>query len=125
MKIPALLPNLIDKITAFYDRFREKNGDAQDFPVIESWIEQAKRLLLLDDLSNHDAVKYITEAFQAEIETINQRLLQSDSTNLPDSERDRLLDKRDLANTYLNLFVPVKSEIAKLEESVDNELRNL
>lgn len=89
--------------------------------VIEGWYEKAKRLLLVKSLLEHDGVKYVKEIFESEVKTINSSLLEMDSKHLPDSERDRLLDRRDLAKKYLDLFNGVDEELDKLEEQVDNE----
>lgn len=112
---------LLDKLQALRDKFFGNHADPQDVSVIDSWIEQAKRLLLMDNLKGHDAMKYVLGIFSGEVMKINQRLQNTYSKDMPDIERDRLLDKRNLAQKYLNLFSGVEEELKVLEENVDKE----
>jgi hypothetical protein len=113
--------NLIDKIIALKNRFVAGKGIDEDIVTIDGWMEEAKRLMLLKSLKDHDGVKYVLEIFEGEIRKINEALLKSDSKTLSDSERDRLLDKRDLAQKYVGLFVGVEDELERLEDVVDKE----
>lgn len=113
---------LFDKILKLKDRFLTKRGNPDDVPIIDSWLVEAEKLLLSKSLAEHDGVKFIIEAFTREVEGINKMLLADDSSKLPDYDRDRLLDRRDLANVYLNLFLNLDDKIAKMEDSVDKEL---
>jgi len=113
---------LLDKISELRNRFTFGRADAQDVSVIDGWLERAKKLMLLQSLKGHDGVKYVLEVFTSEIEKINDVLQNKYSKELSDSERDRLLDKRELAQKYVNLFSSVEGELEKLEEDVDKEL---
>lgn len=113
--------NLIDKIQALRDRFVKGHADNQDIKVIESWYEEAKKLMLLKSLKDHDGVKYVLEIFQLDIKKINEQLQSAYSKDLKDTERDRLLDRRDLARKYVSLFDGVEDGLERLEEIVDNE----
>jgi hypothetical protein len=117
-----MLNTLLDKLQQLKDRFVGGRADAQDVVAIDGWITEAKRLLLLQSLAKHDGIKYVLQIFESEVEKINAMLLGSDSKSLPDRERDRLLDRRDLAQKYLDLFKPVESDLEKLEEIVDKEV---
>ena len=111
--------NLLSKLTKLRELF--SGGDPQDEATVNSWLIEAKRLMLLKSLFEHDGVKYVYEIFNSEIEKINEALLKSDSKSLSDKERDRLIDKRDLAQKYVGLFTNLDEQIEKLEELVDNE----
>lgn len=113
--------NLIDKIIELKKRFIDKRGDVDDILVLDGWIEEAKRLILLKSLKDHDGVKYVLEIFEGEVNKINETLYNSYSKDLKDIERDRLLDKRDLAMKYIGLFKNVENDLDKLEDTVDNE----
>lgn len=113
--------NLLDKIIALKNKFIGSGIEPQDVATIDGWMVEAKRLLLLQSLKGHDGIKYVLEIFRSEISRINGLLQNSYSKDLKDSERDRLLDKRDLAQKYLNLFDPIESELSRLEEIVDKE----
>lgn len=113
---------ILEKIERVRSWFSGNRGAPQDIYEIDGWMEQAKKLFLLQSLKEHDGIKYVLEIFQNEINDINDALLNKYSKDLRDSERDRLLDKRSLAKKYLDLFVPMDEEFEKLEKDVDNEL---
>ena len=113
---------LLDKIIELRDRFRKGHADPQDISSIDSWYEEAKRLFLLKSLKEHDGVKYLINIFGSEVGKINELINKSYSKDLKDTERDRLLDRRDLAQKYLDLFVHVEDDIDRLEELVDKEI---
>ena len=112
---------LLDKIQSLKDKFFGSRADPQDISVIASWESEAKRLFLLQSLKGHDGVKYVFEVFKGEVNKINETLNKSYSKDLKDTERDRLLDKRDLAQKYINLFETVEEDLSKLEDVVDRE----
>lgn len=111
--------NLLSKLEKLKEQF--SSGDPQVTSVIDAWMGEAKRLMLLKSLYDHDGIKFVYEIFNSEIEKINEALLKSDSKSLNDKERDRLIDRRDLAKKYVNLFADLDEQIEKLEEVVDNE----
>lgn len=112
---------LLEKLTQLKNRFFERRGEPQDIGTIDSWISEAKKLFLLNSLKNHDGIKYVLEIFKSEVSKIDSLLSNSYSKDLPDRERDRLLDKRDLAKKYINLFDNIEEKLDKLEELVDKE----
>lgn len=109
---------ILDKIRLLKNKFNHR-ADPRDVAAIDGWYEEAKRLLLLDDLKNHDGVKYVIEIFKGDVKRISDKLDKSYSKDLPDIERDRLLDRRELAQKYLSLFEHVESDLDKIEELVD------
>lgn len=111
--------NLLSKLENLKEKFA--GGDPQDTSVIDAWMGEAKRLMLLKSLFGHDGVKFVYDIFDSEIKKINEALLKSDSKSISDKERDRMIDKRDLAEKYVNLFNNLDDRIEKLEEVVDNE----
>lgn len=114
--------NLLHKLSQLRNFFAGSGGDPQDVVVIDSWIDEANKLFLLKSLKEHDGVRYVLKIFKTEVDAINTALLGKYSRELPDTERDRLLDKRDLAQKYLNLFTPIDQRLEELESEVDNEL---
>ena len=113
---------LLDKIQQLKDKFTGPRIDPIDSSLIGSWEAEAKRLFLLQSLKGHDGIKYVLEIFKGEVNKINELLNKSYSKDLKDIERDRLLDKRDLAQKYLNLFENVEDDISRLEDTVDKEI---
>lgn len=112
---------LLEKIQQLKDKFIKGKADNTDVNVIDGWYEEAKRLMLIQSLKNHDGVKYVIEIFKNEVDKITEKIDKSYSKDLKDTERDRLLDRRDLAQKYLNLFDGVENDLERLEELVDKE----
>ncbi len=115
---------IIEKIEQLKARYQQNKGDAQDVEQIDAWMGEARRLILLDHLAGHAGIRYIREVFQSDVESINAALLVSTSKELPDIERDRMIDRRTLAEKYLGLFVNLDEQISALEATVDSELAN-
>lgn len=111
--------NILEKIQGLLADFRARRADEQDLRSIGAWYDEAKRLILLGSLKNHDATKYVLEVFQSEVSRINLKLSREDSNALPDRLRDRFIDRRDLAQKYLDLFSGIETDLEKLEEEVD------
>lgn len=114
--------HLLEKLAKLKDFFITGRAESGDIQSIDTWIYTAKRLLLIKSLKDHDGIRYVLEIFQGEVEKINQQLAGAYSKDLPDYERDRLLDRRDLAQKYLNLFSETDSKLENLEEIVDQEM---
>lgn len=114
--------NLIDKIRELKKKFINGRALSEDVAVISSWEEEAKKLFLLKSLKDHDGIKYVLEIFQSDIKKINEQLNSAYSKDLKDTERDRLLDRRNLCTKYVNLFVDIDSHIELLEQEVDKEI---
>lgn len=112
--------NLLDKLLNLKNYFTGNKGDQADIGVIDNWIEEAERLMLLENLYKHDAIKYIVEIFKSEIEKIEESLKSLSSKELSDYERDRMIDRKNLAQKFLNIFIHNKDELAQLENLVDN-----
>lgn len=112
---------LLDKILGLRKRLADNRGDEVDINLVDSWYDEAKRLMLLQSLAKHDGVKYVINIFTSEIEGINSRLNRESSEMLPDKVRDRLIDKRNLAQRYLDLFATVDDDLDALEDAVDAE----
>ncbi len=113
--------NLLDKIIELKNKFIQSRADVQDISVIDNWYSEAKRLFLLKSLKDHDGIKYVIEIFKSDVDKITEKIDSSYSKDLSDYERDRLMDRRDLAKKYLNLFSGVEDDLEKLESLVDNE----
>lgn len=115
------MDTILQKIQKLKDRFVKFRGDSRDVVQIDGWMGEAKRLFLLKSLKDHDGIKYVLEIFEGEIAKINETLKKSYSKDLKDTERDILLNRRDLAQKYVNLFSGVDEQLDKLEELVDSE----
>ena len=112
---------VLEKIQSLIAKFKNGRADVRDVATLEGWMDEAKRLMLLKSLKEHDGVKYVLDVFEGEINKINETLNKSYSKDLKDTERDRLLDKRDLAERYVNLFKDIDGQLDNIEEAVDKE----
>ena len=108
---------LLDKLLELKNKWTAGRADDDVLVVVDSWIERAKYLLLLNSLKDHDGIKYVLEIFQSEIDKINNQLL--NQRDMGQDERYRLLDQRALAQKYLDLFNPIDSELEEIENKVD------
>lgn len=113
--------SILDKINNLRNRFTQRRGDERDIAQIDGWMQEAKKLFLIKSLKDHDGIKYVYEIFEGEIAKINETLKKSYSKELPDKERDILLNRRDLAQKYVNLFRGTDEKLDKLEEVIDSE----
>jgi myosin heavy subunit len=116
--------SLLNKLQSLKDKFIYWKSDSQDVDIIDGWIKEAKRLLIIKSLKDNDGVAYILDIFNNEINKIDEKLKSNYSKDMPDYERDRLLDRKDLAQKYLNLFKDIDGRLEKIEEEVDKNSVN-
>lgn len=100
------------------EELKAKYQDPLDAPQLVAWEKEAKRLLLIDGIAGSDAVKYLTEQLQSEIEDMNKILLNAQSVGFPDGMRDRLLDKKALYQRVISYF-DVENAKKELEKQLN------
>ena len=111
---------LLSKITLLKKRFVNADPDHQQ--QILDWEKEAKQKLILDNLTEHEGVQFVVSKWQEQIDEINSVLMQASSKELPDTERDVLLKVKDFYQSNINMFVAVKSDIASIESSIDENI---
>lgn len=113
-------PKLLQKLDRLKKAFQE--GDDSSQWTIGEWEEQAKTALLKDNLLEHDGVKMIVSHITQEVADINEVLISTSSKDLPDTDRDRLLDIKKFYSWFLTFFSEAKEDIKRIEKNVDNNL---
>ena len=113
------MTTLLDKIDALKGKFID-DADAQ---MIQSWETDAKKNLITANLGEHEALKFIITKIDEEIASINEVLLESDSTQLPDKERDTFIRAKKFYQRFKSIFDIAKSNIAAIESEVDSNLK--
>jgi len=91
----------------------------EDLPTIEAWEEKAKEILLKEGIAGSDAVKYLVDSMNSDIEKMNSILLTAPSHVLPDTQRDRMIDKKELYEKIVSYF-DIKGEREELEKIVND-----
>lgn len=114
---------ILEKIQKLFSFLKNKRADEQDLNTVLYWEEEAKKLFLVNSLQNHDGIKYVLEIFKDEVKSINESLL--NQRQMFEDERYRLLDRRDLAQKYLDLFANTENDLNKLEKTLDEELSKI
>lgn len=100
------------------EELKAKYNDPIDAPQLTVWEEEAKRLLLIDGIAGNDAVKYLINELATQVQAIDAALLMYDSTKLSDSDRDRLIDRKQLFKRVISYF-DVESAKKELEKQID------
>ena len=92
------------------------------FQEVLGWEKEAKKELLKLDLAGHDGVKLFLKGLSALMLDIDDVLKSSKSSDLPDSERDGLIETKKVIEWIFGFFGDAKTYIDRLEEEVDKNL---
>ena len=110
--------NILDKILELRNKFK----DHSDQKRIESWESKAKKDLLILSLKDHSGFKFIFDNLARDIHNMNEQLNKLDSVKLPDCDRDRMIDKRDLYKKFLDIFIDAEKELRNVEKQVEENI---
>lgn len=105
---------LLEKI----EQLKAKYTDPIDAPQLAEWEKEAQRILLVEGIAGSDAIKMLTDQLQSEVDSINGALLAYDSTDIPDTMRDRMLDKKVMHQKIIDFF-DVEQARANLEAKIN------
>jgi uncharacterized protein YukE len=109
------LLNNLDDLKAKFARAGIREFD----DTFRQWETDYKRAFLQDDLSNHDAVKMLIDKFTKEIEQIKYLLENSDSTQLPDVQRDTVIARKKIYEDFLSFFAVAQVTKEVIETQVE------
>lgn len=115
------MSDLIDKIEKLEKKFADPNYNYES-TMFKAWKEQATRDALILNLREHEAVKWLIAALRKEVDEMNAVLSRSRSASLPDRERDRIMDRRDMYQWFLTFFDLADMSQKALEKQVDQNL---
>lgn len=116
-----------DKTLARIDALKRKliGTDRPDhIEIVSEWEKKAKKSLLLLDLKKHQGVKILADMCVEQIKEANELLNISKSDSLSSSERDSLIEKRNVLLWLLRLFGQARDDLNQVSEDVDKEFEN-
>lgn len=99
---------------------RKEFLEPEDKATIKAWEKDFKREILKLELKKNDAIKMLINEMKEKIERVNN-LLVSDR-NLTEKERDKLFERRDSYEWFLNIFSSAENRIKTIEIEIDNNL---
>lgn len=105
------------------ERLKQKfaAADAANLATIAGWEEQVKQALIVADLGKHQAIRDFLAHLEEDIRDMRSLLESADSSQLPDKQRDRVLDRKALYERFANLFHIAQSNLdATMKEIEDN-----
>lgn len=108
------MDKLLEKTAQMKETYRK-----EDQPTIEAWENKIKLLLLKESIAGSDAVKELVVTLNDEVKRMDNTLLNVGSYTLPDYQRDRMLDKKELYTRIASYF-DVKGEREDLENLVNS-----
>lgn len=107
--------NLLEKIK----EIRGKYTDPVDSPAVEAWEQQVKRLLVTESVADSEPIQLLVTSLEKEVTEMDNLLLTSDSIALPDSLRDRTIDKKMLYLQVIDYF-----NVTEMRKSLEAQLTN-
>lgn len=116
----------IEKIDLLISKFQDP-AYPEDLDKIKSLKETMQDLLAREALCQNETLKTIIKKYAIDVETSNKKLLIEDSTLLPDAQRDRLLDKKNLYLNFISTFdlLEIQKSIQGVDKEVDEEIAHL
>lgn len=115
---PEILKNL--------DRIRLKliGTDRDDhLEIFNDWTKQATKALLLLDLKEHDGFKQIMTEMAGWIDVIDETLKTANSRDLPDKDRDLLLERKKFMVDFLEIFSVSEQDLKNVEKEVAAQIK--
>ena len=107
--------NLLEKIK----EIKGKYTDPIDSPAVEAWESQVKRLLVTESIADSEPIQLLVTSLEKEVAEMDRVLLSSDSIALPDSLRDRTIDKKMLYLQVIDYF-----NVTEMRKSLETQLTN-
>jgi hypothetical protein len=111
------------KLAALRDKYANPAGH-EVTEYVESLEKAYHSAAIRDHLASHEAMKPVRAQLARDIGDMGQLLLSADSKTLPDSERDRVLDRKKLYEWFLGLVGGSKEELRQLEAEIDVQLNH-
>ena len=91
------------EILEHLEQMKEKY-QVDDTPLIISWEEEAKKLIIIEQIAGSDAIKFLTDKLNDDVKKMDELLLSCNSEIMSDAQRDRLLDKKELYKQVVSFF---------------------
>ena len=117
------MTDIIDDIGRLAKKFSDYRSSESDFRVIAQWKDTATRALLIENLLEHDGVRMLVAKIDEEIRQMDILLMSADSKTLPDLQRDRVLDRRDMYIWFRSFFRDAQKDLSLVRKEVGDNLK--
>lgn len=107
------------------EQLKKKYADPafeSDKQQILDWDRDLKKAKMKAKLKDNDAMQIILKDLRDKIKEMEILLKETDSTELPDKERDRVIDRKKLYFWFLNIFETSEATVKSIEESINENL---
>lgn len=101
----------------------QKFEGARDLQEIKAWEKDIHKYLFLSSLAGNAGIKILLDPMKARIEEIKQSLLESDSRTLPDCDRNRIIDERNMIRNFVDSIENAPKRLEEFHDRILNELR--
>ena len=117
----------LDKISNLRGMFKDNPAYTDDVERIGAWEAQVKDLIAREELAENTKIQETVRDYRGQIASICSSLITQDSTVLPDTQRDRLLDKKVLYESFIDRFdlKVIREELATVDKDVQAELDSI
>lgn len=109
----------MDKLLNDIQKLKEKYTESSSQKTLEAWEKKVLDSMIIDSLQEHEGIKIIIEAYTKEIEDINNILLYSE--NLTETQRLRIMDKREMRQKFLSYFEQTKQAVKTIKKLVEEQ----
>lgn len=110
---------ILDQLQRLKDRFSEAGSDPDNLSQIDAWMKSAENALIIRHLAEHEGMKPILSALKSDVADMNTLLRNADSQTLNERQRDRVLDRRNLYESFIHYFDEAQGTIQSVEEHIN------
>jgi hypothetical protein len=107
--------HLKKKIQSVRDEYDE---DSQR--IMDKWLTDLSEIEGIKELSSHMVIQSFMSRLRTQIEGINRQLQEKKSKDLPDKERDGLLDRKILFQNFISIFEGIEAREASILRSIED-----
>lgn len=111
-----------EKLQGKLEKLLAKHQDYRaDFQTtIKGWAQDFKKAVAIKSFGENDIIKTFRKGLRSSIREMNQILLYKDGLEVRD--RERLMDKRSMYVSFLNLFSRAEVTLESLDKEISFEL---
>lgn len=117
----------LDKILSLKAQLTTNAAYEEDVQKVTSWEADIRDLVARETMATSEIIKTMVVRYQEEMTSFLGQLQTHDSTQLPDSQRDRLLDRIKLYRSFIEQFdlKTIRVRIESVDKTVQEELDSL
>lgn len=113
---------ILDKLERVKKKFLSPSTP-DTFDIIQGWDESIAVEILKGNLAEHDGMKPFLKQLERDVKEMENALKTADSKALPDSQRDRLLDRLNLYRQFVSYLSGSEARLRSLEAELDTQLK--